>query len=406
MRRAIMARSTSRSRSLRGRTGHTIFEKTAESSYALQTEVSAPLHVSDEPKSCDLRSTKPLKTFKPMVQPLGDISNRPRTSGSPKTSAWNIEKQARDDIQFNPLRANRVSVISAYYNFPLPAFPMPKSLPSASTRRPVVPARTPTPEPTPYASPASSPTVADAPEHVANPKPLQLDLIAMHAEAMGIGMALGSPNHQPLTQPSDQQLYIDDTPVSTPEEDHHTVANENVPTKQKHSRWKLLGGLFGKKSADAPAAFYQLQHTDPDYREPNHSYSAEPQKSSRSLPTRGKTESEPRRSPRKPHLKRAHTTQVYGDLEKESTTDESQRTPPAIRLDVGPMLDVDIPSIHMERYSIMFGSVLKQPSSDQSSSLLARRQATLDRLKTVNEAIAEIVCLAGVIRRCAYIDGV
>ena len=53
----------------------------------------------------------------------------------------------------------------------------------------------------------------------------------------------------------------------------------------------------------------------------------------------------------------------------------------------GPLLDVDIPSIEMERYSIMFGSLLQKPNVT-SSSLLARRQATLDRLKTVNEELA------------------
>jgi hypothetical protein len=76
---------------------------------------------------------------------------------------------------------------------------------------------------------------------------------------------------------------------------------------------------------------------------------------------------------------------------------------PEITLEGGPLvdnhqsdykgLDVDIPSIHMERYSVMFGSSLqKPPGSSSSSSLLARRQATLDKLKTVNEALALKVC--------------
>jgi hypothetical protein len=56
----------------------------------------------------------------------------------------------------------------------------------------------------------------------------------------------------------------------------------------------------------------------------------------------------------------------------------------------GQMLDVDIPSIQLERYSVMFGSVLQKPTST-ASSLLARRQATLDKLKTVNEALASKV---------------
>lgn len=52
------------------------------------------------------------------------------------------------------------------------------------------------------------------------------------------------------------------------------------------------------------------------------------------------------------------------------------------------LLDVEIPSIKMDRYSVMFNSVL-QPQQGSSSSLLARRQANLDNLKTVKDAIAE-----------------
>ncbi|KAM0200876.1 hypothetical protein ACHAPA_008945 [Fusarium lateritium] len=52
------------------------------------------------------------------------------------------------------------------------------------------------------------------------------------------------------------------------------------------------------------------------------------------------------------------------------------------------LLDVEIPSIKMDRYSVMFNSVL-QPPQGSASSLLARRQATLDHLKTVKDAIAE-----------------
>uniref|UniRef100_A0A0D2XW51 Uncharacterized protein n=1 Tax=Fusarium oxysporum (strain Fo5176) TaxID=660025 RepID=A0A0D2XW51_FUSOF len=52
------------------------------------------------------------------------------------------------------------------------------------------------------------------------------------------------------------------------------------------------------------------------------------------------------------------------------------------------LLDVEIPSIKMDRYSVMFNSVL-QPPQGSASSLLARRQATLDHLKSVKDAIAE-----------------
>lgn len=56
----------------------------------------------------------------------------------------------------------------------------------------------------------------------------------------------------------------------------------------------------------------------------------------------------------------------------------------------GLMLNVDIPSIEMERYSVMFGSVLQKPASASSSALLARRQATLQKLKSVAESLPKV----------------
>lgn len=52
------------------------------------------------------------------------------------------------------------------------------------------------------------------------------------------------------------------------------------------------------------------------------------------------------------------------------------------------LLDVDIPSIQMERYSVMFSSFLQpnsNSSSNRSSSLLVRRQGNSERLKPLNE---------------------
>ncbi|KAL4723427.1 hypothetical protein ACLX1H_009924 [Fusarium chlamydosporum] len=53
------------------------------------------------------------------------------------------------------------------------------------------------------------------------------------------------------------------------------------------------------------------------------------------------------------------------------------------------LLDVEIPNIKMDRYSVMFNSVLQPPQQGSASSLLARRQANLDHLKMVKNAIAE-----------------
>jgi hypothetical protein len=53
-----------------------------------------------------------------------------------------------------------------------------------------------------------------------------------------------------------------------------------------------------------------------------------------------------------------------------------------------PLLDVDIPTIQMERYSVMFSNLLQQNSGGQSpsrsSTLLERRQGNSERLKPLD----------------------
>ncbi|KAM0523463.1 hypothetical protein ACHAPS_005605 [Verticillium nonalfalfae] len=63
---------------------------------------------------------------------------------------------------------------------------------------------------------------------------------------------------------------------------------------------------------------------------------------------------------------------------------------PVPKLDkaTSPFLDVEIPDIKMERYSVMFGNLL-QNNTSSSSALLARRQATLDKLRTINDRIIQ-----------------
>jgi hypothetical protein len=51
----------------------------------------------------------------------------------------------------------------------------------------------------------------------------------------------------------------------------------------------------------------------------------------------------------------------------------------------GGLLNIDIPDIRLERYSVMFSGVLN-PSGTKSS-LLERRQATLERLKTISDEL-------------------
>ncbi|KAH3968125.1 hypothetical protein HBH64_072490 [Parastagonospora nodorum] len=61
-----------------------------------------------------------------------------------------------------------------------------------------------------------------------------------------------------------------------------------------------------------------------------------------------------------------------------------QNGPPVSESDM-PMLDVSIPDIKLDRYSVMFGNLLQSTTSNRSSSLLVRRQGNTDKLKPLNK---------------------
>lgn len=60
-----------------------------------------------------------------------------------------------------------------------------------------------------------------------------------------------------------------------------------------------------------------------------------------------------------------------------------------------PLLDVSIPDIKLDRYSVMFNNLL-QPTSNRTSSLLVRRQGNAEKLKPLTELSAKVRCLDSV----------
>ncbi|KAH9210457.1 hypothetical protein DL95DRAFT_413003 [Leptodontidium sp. 2 PMI_412] len=350
-------------------------------------DLGAPIRVSEDAQARNIdHHAARLFEFSPQKRDPNQLPVRPSTSAGPASASAstfakrrNAEKrETKDDLHFNPLAAHGVG--TTFYNFPLPgSLPTPASSPKSphhpAMRKPQV-TRPPTPE-----SIEVAPTTMNVPQ----------------AE---IGMALGSPQHPPTTW---QQVPMDRY-TESPDHVDDDFSN-SVPVKQKTSKWKLLGGLFGGKKHEAqPAAFYQLQPETPQQPPPvNHGFDfGEPATSCEKPKSRGRgrSNSSARKARKhKPEMSRSNTVPLRFDLEGSSR--QNQTGNPEITIDGGNvvfdgshstqkgagLLDVDIPSVQMERYSVMFGAVLQKPQS-QSSSLLARRQATLDKLKTVNEALA------------------
>ena len=240
------------------------------------------------------------------------------------------------------------------------------------------------------------------------------------AEDLNIGMALGSPSQVPQNRvqsplPPLPAEAEDNNPTSvissspSPFVSDYATPKTSDLSKQK-TKWKKFGGLFGKKTTSSPMSptspLYRPQPTSlegsksdsrPSYSHKSTDRELEKTKDVTSLnKTLGKgTDStknkyfqkhRPQNLNIQPNLSRANTAPIL-------QTDERSPTPPPkdltgqngssfSRVDGGPMmLQVEIPNVAMDRYSVMFGSVLKP----RQPSLLIRRQAQLENLKTTGD---------------------
>ncbi|KAB2576496.1 hypothetical protein DBV05_g4797 [Lasiodiplodia theobromae] len=246
---------------------------------------------------------------------------------------------------------------------------------------------------------------------------LQRDLTAP------IGMALGSPNQTNAnawkqSHPAEfQDASADTNSANVDAANDADVPPAANPTagdgkKPKISRWK---SLFGRRPADkppaTPAPFYQLQMPAPQNpavpvtparkgshgdaiasqasladNEKSKGAKGEEKKARTRLRSKSSAAAEARLPPLDPP-KMPTMDLDQGSPKKEPLKKKPSRffghkepRPQVTRADTSPMLNVDIPTIEMERYSVMFGSLLK---GDRQSNLLLRRQGN-DRLKPLN----------------------
>ena len=367
--------------------------------------VSAPVHVSGgaQAKTLDYylattttttmttTTTTPTQQFESPQQYYwrNNLPDRPSTSGGPSAPNFskrrNLEKrETKDDLDLYPLPTNGKR-LTTFYNFPLPgSSPTPEATPTPRY----------SPPPSGQLKPASSRSYA-----LESQKMIESTVMA---EPMNIGMALGSPTHQPVEGPRGNQnvQFESISRVHSPEDMEDNWVNASATPKPRATKWKILGSLFGggKKHTGTPTTpFYQVQpeEVNQPVLEPNYINFPSPPPTAEEKPQktrrRGRTNSE-RKINKNSGIKRSNTVPQNAtlDFDSDETRKGEKVPPPRIMLDGGPMLNIDIPTVKMERYSVMFGSVLK-PNNSNTSALLARRQATLEKLKTVNEALRQQV---------------
>jgi len=254
----------------------------------------------------------------------------------------------------------------------------------------------PTPEPSPNTMAAYSPMAAPSfvPARVMTPESLSSGEIQ-------IGMALGSPSHASFQAGWQPQLYTQ-SQMQTPPQGVYSPPllqqpqlqpqrTPEPPIQRQKTQKRRLFGLFGRKNVEPPKAA--------DVIEANSSVVSITSNSSSSwqvdsTPGRSNTVAGKKSTKYKP-LMRSGTQPDIGNAVSPLFSQESKGAAAwsndAPQLSGPGLLDVEIPDIRLERYSIMFSGVLNQQggAAAPASSLLARRQATLEKLKTINDKIQD-----------------
>ncbi|KAJ2895462.1 hypothetical protein MKZ38_006574 [Zalerion maritima] len=251
-----------------------------------------------------------------------------------------------------------------------------------------------------------------------------------------IGMALGSPSHPPapaawedrwptvpdrqprpnlFQQHQHQQPQFQLPRTQSPVMSSPGSTNIASPQPTKKAKWKMFGMFGSKKSKYEKGDSKRAKEKQQVQQQLIGSSASIGPYASGAVPARSKTLADRNALRHKPIVVRSNT---MGQSSGSGSSTEAWN-PPALpqqstlqvpglisststlRSTGGRMLDVDIPSVHMERYSIMFSNVLVPPQTSgqppiptqpgSASSLLARRHATLDRLKNISDSVEQEV---------------
>ncbi|KAH8193817.1 hypothetical protein TruAng_012014 [Truncatella angustata] len=274
----------------------------------------------------------------------------------------------------------------------------------------------PTPEGSPRSKVLSRPTIPI----VRMPTPDSIDDISAP-----IGMALGSPTHQPVgwgtwsssshqtLRPEPVQVVNPTSPLSSVE----SVDPHDVPKEKKQPPKRRLFGLFSRRNTDQSQAAVsisepnqlgqtsQVNQAGPkpsniDQARPGRSNTSVSQKFSRHKPIVIRSQTMPyekgQASKAKSTVFRSRNPSVdtYGSSNphERSTSNFGSipivlQPPPQASGPAPGLLNVAIPESSLERYSVMFQEVLEEQPSN-SSALLARRQATVRELRKISDAVA------------------
>ncbi|KAK3307102.1 uncharacterized protein B0T15DRAFT_394690 [Chaetomium strumarium] len=224
---------------------------------------------------------------------------------------------------------------------------------------------------------------------MASPPDMSPALGSSASGEMPIGMALGSPTRDSMfggspygggpagwnPQRSQTEVHISSSPPRAP-----GPAPELPIQRTKTQKRRLFGSLFGsKKHSEPPKAAETVKPKG------SGSSAAAPGPSANAAPARTNTI---KRAPKHKPIIIASTEPPSTSTARESGWPSVSNSPAAsIPASGAGLLSVDIPDIRLERYSVMFSGVLNEKEQDTKSTLLERRQATLEKLKNISDRI-------------------
>ncbi|RKF74946.1 hypothetical protein GcM1_236002 [Golovinomyces cichoracearum] len=170
--------------------------------------------------------------------------------------------------------------------------------------------------------------------------------------------------------------------------DIHGYSCKTSPTEQtiKANRWKKLEGLFNGKKREPKIVPTQSRY--PGSSKPLMAFKQVQSSTSGNLEAEEKERTAPSKScvrtkskmtyPKQGSSRRCNITPIKSD---------NQYLESAISKDVSPTLEVEIPNIKLDRYSVMFSGVL-QNSRSNVRSFNTRQRAYVEKFKKINEELA------------------
>ncbi|TQV98848.1 hypothetical protein V2A60_007453 [Cordyceps javanica] len=212
----------------------------------------------------------------------------------------------------------------------------------------------------------------------------------------GIGLALGSPTTAPASGQDPSMVPRTMTTITSPAA-AATEQQEQQQQQQQHSKStglsrqisKRLPFLGRSKSKRRNSNNGGTNYSRPctDLRQTNYvTGSPAPPTPSPSTPHSSRTNQD-RARPDAAKLKKQRfaATRSVTDPHAQSSTGGLLQKPAWKLGQPGPILDVEIPDIRLERYSVMFGSLFEKQQA--AGGLLARRQATLARIRATEDDV-------------------